>query len=309
MTPIVIFAYNRADHLAKTLQALEQAGGAEQTELFIFADGYKGEKDKNKVLEVHDYLNGYKARGRFKEIHVVLAEKNRGLAESVIQGVSQIVQKYGAVIVVEDDLVVTPDFIVYMNEALEHYKNQQQVWAISGWAPELDELSGLKEDTFFWYRSSSWGWATWQDRWEKVDWSIKNYSSFRYSWKLRKKMNRGGADMADMLDMQMQGVINSWAIRFAYAESMDDGMTVFPTVSKVTNCGQDGSGTNCHAVNVEKKEIYRKAEKAERDRVWGESLPDKNLCRKLYRYYSGSRLHCAKWRLKSILNRLGIKKF
>lgn len=312
--PVIVFTYNRPDHLQKTLYALEQAKGADQSELYLFADGYRGEKDRQQVLAVHAYLKEYEKRSRFAKVHAVYSEKNRGLAESVITGVGSVIEKYGRVIVVEDDLVVSEDFLDYMNAALDHYEDHSDAWAVSGWSPDVPEIGTLSTDTFLWYRSSSWGWATWLDRWKSIDWDMREYPKFRFSVRKRRKMNRGGADMSDMLDMQMQGKINSWAIRFAYAESMNDKLTVFPRTTRVENCGRDGSGTNCHderrnpesgmnchdgGGNPESGKGYN----------WGETLPNRKLDRKIYRAYSGSRLHCLKWRIKSILNRMGIRKF
>lgn len=309
--PVIVFTYNRLDHLKKTLCALERAKGADESELYLFADGYKGDKDRTQVQAVHAYLREYEKQSLFAGVHAVYRDGNKGLAESVITGVGSVIEKYGRVIVVEDDLVVSEDFLDYMNAALDHYESHPDAWAVSGWSPDVPELGMLSADTFLWYRSSSWGWATWLDRWRMIDWSLKEYPKFRFSVKKRRKMNRGGADMADMLDMQMQGKIHSWAIRFAYAESMNGKLTVFPKISMVINCGRDGSGTNCHDERTESGEHVRCPD--ERNGLesyhWGETLPGRALDRKIYRFYSGSRLHCLKWRIKSILNRMGIKKF
>ncbi|MCM1103068.1 MAG: hypothetical protein NC409_03085 [Clostridium sp.] len=348
--PVIVFTYNRPDHLKKTLHALERARGARQSRLYLFADGWKGESDRQQVLAVHEELREYEKHSLFAEVHAVYSEQNRGLAESVIAGVGGVIENEGKVIVVEDDLIVSEDFLEYMNAALDHYKDHPNAWAVSGWCPDVPEIGTLSTDTFLWYRSSSWGWATWLDRWRTIDWDMREYPAFRFSVRKRRKMNRGGADMADMLDMQMQGKIHSWAIRFAYAESMKDMLTVFPKETRVVNCGRDGSGTNCHderkhpenggddenridgqtsqenGGDGENQTDGRKhpgnsgesrtdAEKTlESDRKagvynWGETLPGRRLDRKIYRSYSGSRLHCLKWRIKSILNRMGIKKF
>ncbi len=312
--PVIVFTYNRPDHLKKTLEALEHAEGADISELYLFADGYKGEKDRQQVLAVHDYLREYEKRSLFAGVHAVYSERNRGLAESVIDGVGSVIGKYGRVIVVEDDLVVSDDFLNYMNAALDHYEDHPDAWAVSGWSPDVPEIGALSTDTFLWYRSSSWGWATWLDRWQMIDWSMKEYPKFRFSVRKRRKMNRGGADMADMLDMQMQGKIHSWAIRFAYAESMNDKLTVFPRETRVVNCGRDGSGTNCHdeRENLKSATSSHSKQKDLGNREgynWGETLPGRKLDRKIYRAYSGSRRHCLKWRIKSILNRMGIRKF
>lgn len=299
--PIVVFSYNRLQHLKMTLDGLEKATNADRSELFIFADGFKGEKDKEAVLKVHQYLEQYKETGRFLKVTLYLSEHNRGLAESVIQGVSKVVQQYNRVIVVEDDMLVSKDFLVYMNAALEYYETKRNVWGISGWTPpiELDKI--WDKDTYAWYRGSSWGWATWYDRWCEIDWEVKAYSRFRFSPSMRKRFNRGGADLADMLDFQKEGSINSWAIRCAYHISSKGLLVMFPTKTKVFNNGQDGSGTHCH---TEKEASFADLDKHYQDKyVWGDPEVTPVLKKRLYRYYSGSQFHCFKWWIKSILRR------
>lgn len=318
--PVIVFAYNRPDHLKRTLYALERADGAEQSVLYLFADGSKGEKDREQVQAVRDYIKEYEKQSRFLEVHIECAAKNHGLSEAVITGVSSVLKQYGCAIVVEDDLSVAGDFLHYMNAALEHYKENKRAFMVSGWVPDIPELNGLSTDTFLWYRCNSWGWAIWADRWEKIDWSVKDYRKFRFSPAMRRRMNRGGADLADMLDMYMQGLNHSWAVRLAYTESMQDKLTVFPVRSLVENGGLDGSGTHCHAVQTDdsqKAEIMTaQADKEQMKQCmlgekvrFGEALPEKRVSKALYRSYSGTRLHCLKWRIKSVLNRLGIYKF
>lgn len=308
--PIVIFAYNRLDHLQETLHALEQAAGADDSEVFIYADGYKGDKDKERVLAVHNFLKAYEQKHPYKSLSVLCKEQNQGLEKSVIGGVGEILEKYGKVIVLEDDLIVSKDFLCFMNQALEYYEKNPNIWQISAWTENVPELKELEEDTYLWYRCNSWGWATWLDRWQKIDWEVRDYRNFRFSPSKRRKLNRGGADMSDMLDMQMQDKIHSWAIRFAYAECKNNMLTVFPKDTRVRNAGRDGSGTNCHEVMVGVGAAFtEETEKTEKEFCFGETVLKGRLNRLVYRSYSGSRLHCLKWRIKSILNRLGVRKF
>lgn len=247
--PVVIFGYNRSDHLKKTIDALGKNKGARETSVYVFLDGYKNEKDKIKVAEVHTLGRALCSDERFKKIEVSMAEENQGLAKSVIHGVGEIIEKYGSVIVLEDDIVTSQDFLEFMNDALQYYKDKKKIWSISGYTFDLPALRNCKEDIYLGYRASSWGWATWKDRWDTVDWEVKDYGKFRYNIVQRWKFNRGGTNMADMLDRQMAGDINSWAIRWCYAQFKQNTLTVFPCKSKVLNIGQDGSGTHCNAEN------------------------------------------------------------
>lgn len=301
--PIIVFAYNRLEHLKRTLHALAAADGAKESELIIFADGYKGSSDKNAVLMTQEYVKEYALKNKFRKTDAIIKESNMGLAESVISGVTEVIDQYGSVIVVEDDIVVAKDFLRFMNQALDYYQDNKKVWSISGWAPGLDNKKLTLEDTYAWYRCSSWGWATWKDRWESVDWEVRDYCDFKYSYRKRKQMNRGGADMADMLDMQQAGKINSWAVRWGYAESKQDMLTIYPYDSKAINIGRDGSGTNCHDMG-EKDVLVVNNEIVDRNNQFCDAVVDVKLKRKLYLLYSGSFLHRNKFRIKSCLRRI-----
>lgn len=301
--PIIVFAYNRLEHLKRTLDALAAADGAKESELIIFADGHKGNADKNAVLMTQEYVKKYALENKFRKTDAIIKESNMGLAESVISGVTEVIDQYGSVIVVEDDIVVAKDFLSFMNQALDYYQDNKKVWSISGWAPTLEYKNSSMEDTYAWYRCSSWGWATWKDRWESVDWEVRDYCDFKYSYRKRKQMNRGGADMADMLDMQQAGKINSWAVRWGYAESKQDMLTIYPYDSKAINIGRDGSGTNCHDMG-EKDVLVINNEIVDRNNQFCDAEVDVKLKRKLYLLYSGSFLHRNKFRIKSCLRRI-----
>lgn len=247
--PVIIFGYNRKDHLKQTVDALGENTGASNVELYVFLDGYKAEKDKVKVQEVHEYGKELQFDPRFKSVNIIIAEENKGLAASVIKGVSSVIKKHNRVIVLEDDIVTSHDFLTFMNQALDYYEKVNQVWSISGYTFDLSALKDIRDDVYLGYRASSWGWATWKDRWDTVDWNIEDYNSFRFNLVLRSKFNRGGTNMADMLDRQMAGEISSWAIRWCYAQFKQDKLTVFPCKSKVLNIGQDGSGTHSDKLN------------------------------------------------------------
>jgi acetyltransferase-like isoleucine patch superfamily enzyme len=244
LVPVVIFVYNRPEHTKKTIESLAKNHLAHETEVYIYADATKNEKVIEKVKEVRKYIDSLQNNKYFKSIEIKKAESNKGLANSVISGVNKVIEKYGKVIVVEDDLVSSPDFLQYMNAALDYYEKDDEIWSISGYTFNIDIPKDYNSDVYLSYRGCSWGWASWRDRWEKVDWDISDYNNFKTNKKLRKKFNRGGRDMANMLDLQMQGKIDSWAIRWCYAQSKLDMLTVYPIVSRIRNIGLDGMGTH-----------------------------------------------------------------
>ena len=249
--PVAVFVYKRKDYAERTLRALRKNFLALQTDLYIFSDGAKNEKDLPQVEQVQDFVRSFAADAGFRSIHVNLSSYNNGLAFSIITGATQLMEKYGKVIVLEDDLLVSRDFLMYMNDALDYYEKDSRIWSVSGYAPALKGLKGREGDVFFFYRASSWGWATWKNRWEQVDWSVSDYPQLMKSPDRLWKLVRGGTDMPGMLRQQMEGEIDSWAIRWCYTQSMLDMLTVYPAVSRVRNLGNDGSGTHTAGVASE----------------------------------------------------------
>ncbi len=249
LAPVVIFVYNRPDHTKQTIEALSKNLLSKETEVFIFSDAAKNQKSLSKVNEVRTYIDSLAIRNLFKSVNIIKAERNKGLANSVIDGVSEIINKYNKVIVVEDDLVSSNDFLQYMNDALDYYESNDTIWSISGYNLPIEIPTDYKSEIYFSYRGCSWGYATWKDRWERVDWNVTDYNNFKNNKRLRKKFNRGGLDMADMLDSQIRGNIDSWAIRWCYAQSKLDMLTVYPIISRIKNIGLDGSGTHSAATS------------------------------------------------------------
>lgn len=244
LAPVVVFVYARPEHTKKTIESLALNELANETEIFIYSDGAKNENTMEQVERVREYIDSLPQRNLFKSLHIIKAESNKGLANSVISGVTDIIEKYGRVIVVEDDLVSAPDFIKYMNGSLDYYETDQRIWSICGYTFKMDIPKDYKQDIFLSYRGGSWGWASWKDRWDKVDWDVVDYPEFEHNKYLRQRFNRGGRDMAIMLDSQMQGKIDSWAIRWCYSQSKLNMLTVYPIVSRIKNIGLDGTGTH-----------------------------------------------------------------
>ena len=171
--PIIIFAYNRADHFIQVYNALSACKEAKDSDLFIFSDGAKNEAGKEKVNEVRTAVAAIKDSGDFKSVTVAESPVNKGLAASIIAGVTEVINKYGKAIVVEDDCKVSPFFLSFMNNALDCYENNKKIGSIAGYTPMIDLPEDYKKDVFAAYRSCSWTWATWKDRWDGVDWELK----------------------------------------------------------------------------------------------------------------------------------------
>lgn len=244
LAPIIIFTYNRVNHVKNALNSLARCYMASDSDIIVFADGPKEIASSEKVFEVQNFVKNFEWRGKFNSYQVCISDRNKGLGKSVIDGVSEIIKLREKVIVLEDDLIVSRSFIKYMNDALNYYVNNTKVWSISGYTFNIPSLKKYQHDTYSILRGCSWGWATWRNRWERVDWKVSDYDTMKFNFFKRKAFGRGGNDLPTMLDAQMYGDINSWAIRWCYQQFKEQQFTIYPIVSKVMNGGMDGTGTH-----------------------------------------------------------------
>lgn len=249
--PIVMFVYNRADHFEQTYQALAACPEAKGSELFIFSDGAKNETGAIKVQEVREALQAVKEKNDFLALHIIESSVNKGLATSVITGVSQVMEDFGQAIVVEDDCVVSPYFLHYMNKALDFYRDDERIGSVAGYTPVFPFPEDYTEDVFLTYRSCSWGWATWKDRWDTVDWDMDYMKEFYRHPKLVRKINSCGADRFIRLYRQTKGNSSSWSVRFGAQLVLNEQYTVYPRNSYVSNIGCDASGVHSSAEDAE----------------------------------------------------------
>ncbi|KAA0989661.1 glycosyltransferase [Dyadobacter aurulentus] len=241
LAPIVLFCYNRPAHLRQTLEYLQANALAAESELYIYSDGPKKESDRAAIAEIHVYLSELKG---FKKINITQSETNLGLAASVIKGVSQVISQYRKVIVLEDDMLTTPDFLDYMNEALNVYSSRSDIFSVTAYTPPISVPKNYKHDVYLAPRASSWGWGTWVDKWRKADWNATNLTDSKDVAQARATLEKGGSDLWPMLVKQQRGVIDSWAIRWTYTQSQHQAFGLYPVHSKIKNIGTDGSGTN-----------------------------------------------------------------
>ncbi|PWD99562.1 glycosyltransferase [Marinilabilia rubra] len=255
--PVVIFCYNRPVHLQKTIEALLKNEGAGETDIYIFSDGCRGEQDKPAVEQVRKVINNVSG---FKKVIVQESEENRGLAASIINGVTKVLESHDACIVLEDDLETSPFFLNFMNKGLEEYASDKEIFSISGYCPPISIPANYPYEAFRFPRINSWGWGTWRDRWQLVDWEVKNFNSFISSPDKIKELEKQGRDLPVMLLKQHQGEIGSWAVRFNQACFEASKSNIYPVKSFVRNIGIDGSGTHMdksgkYAVSLSEKNL------------------------------------------------------
>lgn len=248
LAPIILFVYNRPKHTLRTLQALSQAELASKSELYIFSDGPKvnaSAEQRDNITEVRRVIQQTQW---CEKVHIFESEQNKGLANSVISGVTDVLNKHGRAIVLEDDLIVSPTFLHYMNQALDYYESYDAVMSISSDYPQrLQPITSYSYDVFVSLRNFSYGWGTWKNKWDKVDWDMRDYETIAADPELIKAFNRGGCDLWGMLQAQRNHTIDSWAVRFTLAHFVTHSVTIMPTQSFIQHTGLDGSGTHCGA--------------------------------------------------------------
>ncbi len=237
--PIALFAYRRRDHLDATVQSLLGNAEASRTALTIFCDGAKGDQDRADVAAVKAYAAQVTG---FASVEVVERPRNYGLAASIIDGVSAMLARHERVIVVEDDLLVSPHFLAYMNDGLERYAEDARIASIHAY---IYPLARPMPETFFLRGADCWGWATWRRAWEHFNPDGKALLAQLQARGLTRDFDYGGvASFTEMLANQIVGHNNSWAVRWHAACFLDGLLTLYPGRSLVHNIGNDGSGTH-----------------------------------------------------------------
>jgi hypothetical protein len=255
--PVIIFCYRR--NIKKLIDSLLQNKDSEHSNLFVFSDGYKSEKDKEDVLFVRKFLKKIKG---FKSIKIYESEMNKGCAKSIIDGVNLIINNFGKAIVLEDDLIVSRYFLNFMNQALDFYQDDKKIWSISGYCPPLLSLKNYEKDVFLSVRSASWGWATWLNRWKKVDWAIKDFNHLKKNNNKKNNFEIGGNDLFKMLEFQHFNKLDAWDITWCYSQFLHSAYSVTPKISFVQNIGfgdkyatHNKSKSSKWAVNLSEKPI------------------------------------------------------
>ncbi len=240
LAPITLFVYNRPWHTKQTIETLKKNLLASESELCIYSDSAKNNIAKENVDEVRKYIKTIKG---FKKIKIIERDKNWGLANSIINGVTEVVNKFGKIIVLEDDLVTSPYFLNYMNDALDFYNDEERVMSISAYMNSID--TNTLGETFLTYFTSCWGWATWKESWSKFE---------RDPGKLIAEMNRkdikrfnlnGAYNLWSQVISNHIGRIYTWAIFWYATVFKNNGLVLHPSKSMTINIGHDGSGVHC----------------------------------------------------------------
>tara|TARA_R110000751_G_scaffold271365_2_gene371265 strand:+ start:110959 stop:111876 length:918 start_codon:yes stop_codon:yes gene_type:complete len=237
LAPIAIFAYNRPWHIQQTIESLKRDDLASQSDVFIFSDAAKNSEAAENVEMVRQYLRNISG---FKSLKIVKREENWGLARSITEGITEVINEHGRIIVLEDDVVVSTAFLTFMNKALDYYQFHPNIWHISGYnyPMQLD----TDEDAFFWRLMVCWGWATWEDRWSQLGSDAdKIMSEFGRKDIFRFNMDGYEKYSGQVLD-NLSGKMSTWAIFWYATIFRNNGLCLNPVRSYCNNIGDDGSG-------------------------------------------------------------------
>jgi len=250
--PIVLFVYNRPWHAQQTIESLQKNELSKQSDLIIYSDAAKNEQDKNDVAKVREYICNING---FRSVEVIERQKNMGLAGSIIDGVTGVINKYGRAIVLEDDLVSSPYFLKYMNDGLDFYSEQEQVASIHAYIYPIKK-GLIRTSTFFLRGADCWGWGTWKRGWDLFESGGDYLLGQLEKRKLLKRFDFDGAlGYSRMLKNQIAGRNDSWAVRWYASALLNNKLTLYPCKPLVRNIGLDDSGTHCAKTNTYDNEL------------------------------------------------------
>lgn len=255
LAPIIVFCYNRPNHLRKTMNWLRANKHADQSPLYVFCDGPKPDATSEQIAKVHAaraVVDELAVVPAFKEVHVIKRNENLGLGTSIITGVTEVINKHGKAIILEDDLETSPLFLDYMNKCLDHYENRKSVFSISGLSrphPERFYPEDYPYDVYVSLTHHPTGWATWSDRWAQVDWDVKYFATVKNDPQMIKAFRRAEHCQYEELAWQQSEKVNIWSARFAFAHFVNHAVSICPIVSYINHIGWDAEATHSPSSN------------------------------------------------------------
>jgi hypothetical protein len=258
-TPIALFTYNRPEHTQRILSSLMQCSRFDECTVHIFCDGAKTPAHQAAVnasrIVVRDFAS-------HRDAHVIERNENLGLARSIVEGVTSLVHTYGRVIVLEDDLILSPDFLNYMLQSLDRFQDEPRVYQIAGYSFPIPNTP--QSDTFFLPLTTTWGWATWDRAWKAFDWNPPKLVEHLRNPDFRAKFDLDNSyPYTKMLEQRLVGQNDSWGILWWYAVFSRDGLVLYPKLSLIRNDGFDGTGTHSGRSRTLSKSLYTDISKAQ----------------------------------------------
>ena len=242
LAPIALFAYKRPEHLTRVIESLRVNPLARVSQLHVFSDGPKHSADRHALKQVRALIRTIEGFAR-----VIVHERvgNLGLAQSVIEGVTELSRAYGRVIVLEDDLIVAPTFLTFMNQALRRYEDEQKIMQVSGYMFPLAHSERFGS-TFLCRVPASWGWGTWERAWKSLDLDSAKLLTLLQDEGRKHEFNvKGAYPYFEHLKRQVEGKLDVWGVRWYASMFVRGGLCLYPGQSMVQNIGMDGSGSHC----------------------------------------------------------------
>lgn len=291
LAPIVVFTYNRFRHTRQTLEALKNNELAAESELFIYSDGAKNDEDADKVNEVREYIHNLSG---FKKINIVEREKNWGLENNIIDGVTKIVNDYDKIIVLEDDLLTSSYFLTFLNDSLQIYKEEKRVGMIHGHIYRIPDLP----DLFFMYKAGCLGWGTWSDRWNEISFDGKKLYAEIKRRHLKKKFDVNNSyPYTKLLRDQTKGKSSSWGVRVYASLLLNGKLTFYTRESLVQHIGYDGGTHYDFSLKAADMDGFITTKRVESKKI--EIVEYEDTIKKLERFYKAHKgLHFARFKRK-----------
>ena len=286
--PIVMFVYNRADHFTQTYEALAKCPEAKNSILYIFSDGAKNDNAKPQVEQVRQTAKLFAEQKDFKQLILTESPENKGLAKSIIEGVTKVLNEHGKAIIIEDDNIASPYLLHFLNKALDYFAGDKTVGALSGYTPKISYHDKYSYDIFSSYRSCSCCWATWKDRWQNIDWELKHFPDFIADKEAVKRLSLTGNDRLIRLYRQTQGNGSSWSVRFGAHLVANEMLTIYPRYSYIQNIGCDETGTHSQSRDAESMDVD--LSKAITNPKMEKVPFDTDIQKRLKKHYSGGKI-------------------
>ncbi|MCL2334147.1 MAG: hypothetical protein FWC52_05105 [Candidatus Methanoplasma sp.] len=247
IAPVMLFTYSRPEHTRSVLNALEKNDMADKTPIYAYTCGPKNDEHAAGVYETQKVLKEFLNNSRFLSFEIVDAGKHLPLGTAMIEAVSNVVSKHGKVIVVEDDVVTSKDFLRFMNDCLNYYEKDPSVFTVCGYSPDVPEIRAMDKDVYIIQRVCPWGWGIWKDRWDSYDPEIRTYIQNILDRNYRRMLVRWTADLPLTLDARLYekgSMERDWEQPLGFCQFKNKMNTICPKISKVKNIGFDGSGTH-----------------------------------------------------------------
>ncbi|WCL83089.1 glycosyltransferase (plasmid) [Saprospira sp. CCB-QB6] len=249
--PVVLFVYQRPDHLAQTLAALAENEEASQSPIYIYSDGPKADASPNDLADIAAVRQLIREQTWAKQLEIIEREENWGLRKNIVAGVTEVMEKHGRAIILENDIVASPYFLRYMNQALDLYQDVEEVMHISGFIYPLKLQEEDLGPSFFYNVNSCWGWASWQRAWKHYRDDTanilaqinKNYDPFSFNGGQKESFYK-------QLQQNLSGELNTWACHWHASIFLQNGLALHPYRALVKNIGLDGSGAHCDAIRL-----------------------------------------------------------